>query len=64
MKGEFVCIVGDVGSGKTSLMNAIIGEMISVWVKDLSKYESIEDMIYLSNVSSSVLINGSIAFTT
>ena len=28
--GEFVCIVGDVGSGKTSLLNAVIGEMMYV----------------------------------
>ena len=27
-KGEFVCIIGDVGSGKSSLLNAINGEMI------------------------------------
>jgi ATP-binding cassette subfamily C (CFTR/MRP) protein 1 len=28
--GEFVCIVGDVGSGKTSLLNALIGDMMYV----------------------------------
>jgi ABC-type nitrate/sulfonate/bicarbonate transport system ATPase subunit len=27
-KGEFVCIIGDVGSGKSSLLSAIIGDMI------------------------------------
>jgi len=27
-KGQFVSIVGDVGSGKTSLMQAILGEML------------------------------------
>ena len=29
-KGEFVCIVGDVGSGKSSLLHAVIGDMIFV----------------------------------
>jgi len=26
-EGEFVCIIGEIGSGKTSLLNAIFGEM-------------------------------------
>lgn len=29
-KGEFVCIIGDVGSGKSSLLHAINGDMIYV----------------------------------
>ena len=27
-KGEFVCIIGDVGSGKSSLLSSIIGDML------------------------------------
>lgn len=27
-KGEFVCVIGDVACGKTSLLSAIIGDMI------------------------------------
>ena len=27
-KGELVCIIGDVGAGKSSFLNAIIGELI------------------------------------
>lgn len=30
MRGEFVCVIGDTGSGKSSLLNAIIGDMIHV----------------------------------
>jgi ABC-type lipoprotein export system ATPase subunit len=26
-EGEFICIIGETGSGKTSLLNAIFGEM-------------------------------------
>jgi ABC-type nitrate/sulfonate/bicarbonate transport system ATPase subunit len=29
-KGQFVCIIGDVGSGKSSLLNAIIGDLMPV----------------------------------
>jgi len=29
-KGEFICIVGDVGAGKSSLLHAIIGDMIYI----------------------------------
>ena len=29
-KGEFLCIIGDVGSGKSSLLSSIIGDLIYV----------------------------------
>lgn len=29
-KGQFVCIVGKVGSGKSSLLSAMIGDMLPV----------------------------------
>jgi ABC-type glutathione transport system ATPase component len=29
-KGEFVCIIGDVGSGKSSLLSALIGDLLHV----------------------------------
>lgn len=27
-KGEFVCVIGDVGSGKSSLLSALNGDML------------------------------------
>lgn len=27
-KGEFICIIGEVGSGKSSLLSAILGDML------------------------------------
>ena len=29
-EGEFVCIIGETGCGKTSLLQAIIGDMMAV----------------------------------
>ena len=29
-RGEFICVIGDTGAGKSSLLNAIIGDMIYV----------------------------------
>lgn len=29
-KGEFICVIGDVGAGKSSLFHAINGDMIYV----------------------------------
>jgi energy-coupling factor transporter ATP-binding protein EcfA2 len=34
-EGEFACIIGDTASGKSSLLNAIIGEMVYVSNGDL-----------------------------
>ena len=29
-KGEFICVIGDVGAGKTSLLKAIVGDLIYI----------------------------------
>jgi ABC-type multidrug transport system fused ATPase/permease subunit len=43
-KGEFIALIGGFGSGKSSILNAILGEM--------------------NNESSSVTINGSVAYAS
>ena len=30
MRGQFVVIIGEIGSGKSSLLNAMVGEMLYV----------------------------------
>jgi len=42
-KGEFICLIGDVGSGKSSLLNAINGDMIYVsdqMIKEMSSQKA------------------------
>jgi ABC-type bacteriocin/lantibiotic exporter with double-glycine peptidase domain len=36
--GEFVCIIGDVGSGKSSLLSALIGDLLYVSQDQIDKY--------------------------
>jgi ABC-type lipoprotein export system ATPase subunit len=53
-KGQFVCIIGKVGSGKSSLLSALIGDLLPVpkglvenykkgegWEKELDQDEAI-----------------------
>jgi len=43
-KGEFVCVIGDVGSGKSSLLSAIIGDMIYLPRKEIDVFGGEEVM--------------------
>jgi len=40
IKGEFVCIIGEVGSGKSSLINSILGEMVHLDEKTIDELGS------------------------
>jgi ABC-type lipoprotein export system ATPase subunit len=37
--GEFVCIIGDVGSGKSSLLSSIIGDLLYLNPEFVHKYK-------------------------
>ena len=37
-KGEFVSIIGDIGSGKSSLLQAIIGDMIYIPQSEIDEF--------------------------
>lgn len=39
-----MCIIGDVGSGKTSLLNAIIGDMIYLPEEEIEAYGGVEKL--------------------
>jgi ABC-type bacteriocin/lantibiotic exporter with double-glycine peptidase domain len=38
-KGEFVCIIGDVGSGKSSILSSLIGDLLLVDEKINDKFQ-------------------------
>ena len=40
-KGEFICIIGEVGSGKSSLIHALLGDMIYVDPQTLEEFSQI-----------------------
>lgn len=40
-KGDFVCIIGDVGSGKSSLLSALIGDLL---VLSSQRYQEIAEV--------------------
>jgi ATP-binding cassette subfamily C (CFTR/MRP) protein 1 len=68
-KGEFVCIIGEVGSGKSSLISSILGDMIYVPqeayqnLKDLEMTEEIfEQLINYSKEKGIITATGSISF--
>ena len=43
-KGEFTCIIGDVGSGKSSLLSTIIGDLLYVSPSLIQKYSEINGL--------------------
>ena len=43
-KGEFLCVIGDVGSGKSSLLNTLIGDLLYVSPELISKHGGAEGM--------------------
>jgi len=51
-KGSFVCIIGDVGSGKSSLLSALIGDLLYLSRND---YLGIRDLIANSEEAKIVL---------
>ena len=40
--GEFVCIIGEVGAGKSSLLKAIIGDLLYIEQSEIDKYGGLD----------------------
>ena len=67
-KGEFVCIIGDVGAGKSSIINALLGELtyLDKETYDRVKDEEItdellEEIIDLNKAKGVIQVDGSIS---
>ena len=45
-QGEFVCIIGDVGSGKSSLLSALIGDLLYLDSNFVNQSQSFTDSDY------------------
>eukprot|EP00345_Euplotes_harpa_P014311 CAMPEP_0168352156 /NCGR_PEP_ID=MMETSP0213-20121227/22369_1 /TAXON_ID=151035 /ORGANISM="Euplotes harpa, Strain FSP1.4" /LENGTH=926 /DNA_ID=CAMNT_0008363285 /DNA_START=845 /DNA_END=3626 /DNA_ORIENTATION=+ len=68
-KGEFLCIIGEVGSGKSSLLNLIMGDMIYVSDETAEEFENqtadeqcIKEMFERSRAEGVVKVSGSMSF--
>lgn len=53
--GEFVCVIGDVGSGKSSLFSAINGDMIFVPEHVIGDSNAQKDNNYLKTLAENLL---------
>ena len=64
-KGEFICVIGEVGCGKSSLLKAINSEMLFVDKKFIDQDCSEELFIKIANteiLDAPVKIGGSLAY--
>jgi ABC-type lipoprotein export system ATPase subunit len=43
-RGEFVCVVGDVGSGKSSLLSSLLADLLFVSPEILNEYGGVKGM--------------------
>ena len=60
-KGEFICVIGDVGAGKSSLFSAINGDMIFVPKNLIDTGSDVKHSTeYYKNLTDE-LLNGSIS---
>jgi len=66
-KGEFVCIIGEIGSGKSNLLQALIGDLLPVREEQLELYgkdegyeRSITDIKELREFNSDLLKNANL----
>ena len=60
-KGEFVCIIGEVGSGKSSLLNAILNNMIQVGPKEVKKLLNLRESIFKKEDALQIVPEGKVS---
>jgi ATP-binding cassette subfamily C (CFTR/MRP) protein 1 len=60
-KGEFVCIIGEVGSGKSSLLNAILNNMIQVGPKEVKHILNLRESIFQKGDTIQIVPEGKVS---
>ena len=61
-KGEFICIIGAVGSGKSSLLSAITGDMIACHHNDVDQDNNIINDTKPKHKRSPIVVNQSLSY--
>ena len=60
-KGEFVCIIGEVGCGISSLLNAILNNMIKVGPKEVKKLLELRESILVKEGTIQIVPEGKVS---
>lgn len=55
-KGDFVCIIGDVGSGKSSLLSALIGDLLTL---SAQRFQEVGDVQLNDEYANKVVLDDS-----
>ena len=62
-KGEFICVIGAIGSGKSSLLSAIIGELLGCTQQQIDSFNPYQEYLSHEYSRSPINVNQSISYS-